>query len=78
MTGKVPFIGSGAGMLMNKEKMNYPKATRMASDLPAGIDLVFSKAFDPDPDKRYATPRELLYAFQSLSSSQDPAREPKT
>ncbi len=36
------------------------------SGLPAGIDEVFDRAFEPDADKRYRTVNELRAALEAL------------
>ncbi|MFA6003983.1 MAG: protein kinase [Elusimicrobiota bacterium] len=66
LTGKMPFSGTGAGMLMNKVNMSYAPISTVAAGLPPGIDAVFSRAFQPDPDRRYHSPGELLTALEAL------------
>ncbi len=67
LCGKLPFIGSGAGMLMNKVNMSYVAPSAMVSGLPAGIDELFAKALHPDPDQRFRSARELVAALEALS-----------
>ncbi len=45
LTGKLPFIGMGAGMLMNKINMSYIPPSRSIAGLPESLDGVFVKAF---------------------------------
>ncbi|MFI5346433.1 MAG: protein kinase [Elusimicrobiota bacterium] len=66
LTGRRPFSGSGAGLLMNKLKSVYEPPSKLDPGLPRGLDDVFAKAFDPDPDKRYATAGAFLRALESL------------
>jgi tetratricopeptide (TPR) repeat protein len=65
MTGKLPFIGIGAGMLMNKINMSYVAPSRAIAGLPETLDEVFAKAFQADPDKRWRTPKEFADALVS-------------
>ena len=66
MTGRLPFIGIGAGMLMNKINMSFIPPSRAAAGLPEAVDEVFSKAFQADPDKRYRTPKEFADALEAV------------
>ncbi|MBI4062018.1 MAG: protein kinase [Elusimicrobia bacterium] len=63
LTGKLPFIGIGAGMLMNKINMSYIPPSRAIAGLPEALDEVFLKAFKADPDQRYRAPQEFVAAF---------------
>ncbi|HEX4047003.1 MAG TPA: protein kinase, partial [Elusimicrobiota bacterium] len=69
MTGKLPFAGVGAGMLMNKINMSYVAPSRAIAGLPGTLDEVFVKAFQADPDKRYRTPQEFADALESALPS---------
>ena len=67
LCGELPFIGVGAGMLLNKINGKHePLSKRCAQPLPAGLDEVVAKALNPDPDKRYRTPSELMKALDGL------------
>ncbi len=68
LTGRPPFNGSAAGLLMNKIKKNFEPATKFAPALPGDIDAIFTKALDPDPDKRYSTAARLMRDLESLES----------
>jgi serine/threonine-protein kinase len=63
LTGKLPFIGMGAGMLMNKINMSYIPPSRAIAGLPEALDEVFLKAFQADPEKRWRTPQEFTAAL---------------
>ena len=65
LTGKLPFIGLGAGMLMNKINMSFVAPSRATAGLPESLDEVFVKAFQADPDNRYRTPAEFAGALAS-------------
>ena len=68
LTGRPPFSGIGAGLLMNKLKSAYEPPLVLNPGLPRGLDDVFAKALDPDPDKRYATAGLLLRALEGLDA----------
>jgi tetratricopeptide (TPR) repeat protein/tRNA A-37 threonylcarbamoyl transferase component Bud32 len=72
LTGRMPFNGSGAGMLMNKMEKKYVPATQAAPGLPPGIDEVFARAFEPDPAKRFHSAKELVAALDGLSARLNP------
>ncbi|MDE2490451.1 MAG: serine/threonine protein kinase, partial [Elusimicrobia bacterium] len=63
LTGRLPFVGVGAGMLMNKVNMSYVPPSKEVDGLPEALDGVFEKAFQADPDKRYASPSEFASAL---------------
>jgi tetratricopeptide (TPR) repeat protein len=67
LTGKLPFIGMGAGMLMNKINMSYIPPARAIAGLPDSLDEVFLKAFQADPDQRYRTPQEFVAALEAAA-----------
>lgn len=69
LTGRRPFAGSGAGLLMNKLKSVYEPPSKIDPRLPAGLDEIFAKALDPDPDKRYPSAGNLLRALESLEAT---------
>ena len=75
LTGKLPFIGISAGMLMNKINMSYVPPSRNIAGLPDALDEVFLKAFQADPDRRYRTPQEFVAA---LSAAVDGVRGPRS
>ena len=65
LTGKLPFIGIGAGMLLNKINMSFVPASRAAAGLPEAVDAVFAKGFQAQPEARYRTPDEFVAALES-------------
>ncbi|MBI2385099.1 MAG: protein kinase [Elusimicrobia bacterium] len=69
LTGKMPFIGIGAGMLMNKINMSYIPPSRAIAGLPEALDDVFLKAFQADPDRRYRTPLEFATALSDAAGA---------
>ena len=66
LSGRVAFAGTGAGMLMNKMNMSFAPVSQAAAGLPPGIDAVFARAFQADPDKRFHSAGELLAALDAL------------
>jgi tetratricopeptide (TPR) repeat protein len=68
-TGQLPFVGSGAAMLLNKLNGKLIPATQRAPNLPQGLDAVIVRALTPDPDKRFRTPAELVAALDVLLAS---------
>lgn len=71
LSGRLPFSGSNSGMLMSKVNKSFPPISRAAPWLPPGLDAVFGKALEPDPERRYRGASELLAAFESAPA---PAR----
>jgi tetratricopeptide (TPR) repeat protein len=65
LTGKLPFVGLGAGMLMNKINMKFVPPSHAIAGMPEGLDAVFAKAFQADPDARYRTPQEFADALEA-------------
>ena len=66
LCGKAPFAGTGAGMLMNKVNMTYVPISNIAPGLPPGVDDIFARALQVDPDKRFHSSREFLAALEAL------------
>ena len=65
LTGKLPFIGVAAGMLINKINMSFVPPSRAIAGLSESLDEVFLKAFQADPDQRYRTPHEFVAALDA-------------
>ena len=59
LTGKLPFTGTGGGMMLNKINMSYVPPSRQKGGLPPALDAVFERAFQADPEKRHRTPGEF-------------------
>ncbi len=69
LTGKMPFNGSGSGMLMNKINKSYVPASKAMPGLPTAVDGVFARALDPDPEKRFHSAQELVAALEALAQA---------
>ncbi|MFH2204201.1 MAG: protein kinase [Elusimicrobiota bacterium] len=67
VTGRLPFEGVGAGMLMAKLNKTYVPAGRVVSGLPAGFDAALDRALEPEPEKRWKTAGEFLSSLDALS-----------
>jgi serine/threonine protein kinase len=65
LTGKLPFVGMGAGMLMNKINMSFVPPSRAIGGLPPALDEIFTKAFQADPDNRCRTPQDFSAALDA-------------
>lgn len=65
LTGRLPFIGTGGGMMLNKINMSYVPPSRQKEGLPPALDAIFARAFQADPDKRHRTPGEFSAALAS-------------
>ncbi|MFA6317986.1 MAG: protein kinase [Elusimicrobiota bacterium] len=70
LTGRQPFAGMGAGMLLNKMNMSFVPATKAAPGLAPAMDAVFAKAFAADPEKRYSCAGELMKAVEAAAETQ--------
>ncbi|MCX5795786.1 MAG: protein kinase [Elusimicrobia bacterium] len=70
LCGRATFAGTGAGMLMNKVNMSYSPISKEVNGLPQGIDLVFARAFQADPDQRFHSAGEFLSALEALPAVQ--------
>ncbi|MBI5241562.1 MAG: protein kinase [Elusimicrobia bacterium] len=68
LSGRLAFTGTGAGMLMNKMNMAFSPLSQSVAGLPPGLDGVFARAFQADPDKRFHSAGELLAALDALPS----------
>ncbi|MBI5884073.1 MAG: protein kinase [Elusimicrobia bacterium] len=67
LSKRLPFVGTGAGLLMNKMAMSFKPISELVPGLPPGIDAVFSKAFVYDLSKRYATAGEMIADLERLT-----------
>jgi tetratricopeptide (TPR) repeat protein len=70
LSGRLAFTGTGAGMLMNKMNMSFAPISKSVNGLPPGLDAVFARAFQADPDKRFHSAGELLRALEALPEGQ--------
>lgn len=73
LCGRVPFAGSGAGMLMNKINMSYVAPSQAAQGLSPALDEVFARAFQADPERRYRSPGEFAAALEAAVSAPAPS-----
>lgn len=67
LSGRLPFQGQGAGMLLNKIKGVFtPISEILGPKTPPGLDVFFAKALNADPGKRYRGPAEFLLGLDKL------------
>ena len=65
LTGRIPFQGSGAGMLLNKMNMSFEPPSRSVPSLPPGVDAFFARMFQADPERRPPTAAQAADAFDA-------------
>lgn len=65
LTGKSPFRGEGAGLLLNKMKGAFVPISQIVPRLPVEMDAFLAKALAPDPAARFRTADSLMEAFRS-------------
>ena len=71
LTGRTPFLGSGAGPLVAQHlTATPPRPTELAPDLPAAVDGVFARWLDKEPDAR---PGTASAAIGALAAALEPA-----
>jgi len=66
LTGRLPFAGTGMGMLMNKINKSYTPISELVPGVPVEIDEIFAAAFAVEPEKRISSPREFITALELL------------
>ncbi|MBI5245110.1 MAG: protein kinase [Elusimicrobia bacterium] len=72
LTGARPFEGTGAGILMSKMGMRFEAPSRLAADLPPGVDAFFASALHADPEKRPRTAAEFAASFEAAAGFTPP------
>lgn len=66
VAGRVPFVGETAYAIIHKHIYAAPPApSELNPEVPPAVDAVLLKALAKDPDDRYATPNDLIRAFES-------------
>ncbi|HUO61511.1 MAG TPA: serine/threonine-protein kinase, partial [Candidatus Acidoferrales bacterium] len=67
LTGKVPFTGNNAFVIMNDRLLNDPIPPRVANpDLSPQLQEVLYRALERDPRNRYLTAQEFAYDLEHL------------
>jgi len=66
LAGRLPFAGTGAGMLLNKVNHSFAPLSAVAAGLPKGLDAVMAMGLDPDPAKRFGSAKQLVDALDGL------------
>ncbi len=67
VTGRLPFNGEGAGLLMNKLNKAFVPPSKIVPELPAGLDAVMARALEPNPELRYPSAGTFLKDLEKLS-----------
>ncbi|XXX77532.1 protein kinase [Sorangium sp. So ce134] len=67
MTGHRPFRGESLFELVHKICFDVPPAPSRLADVPSGFDAWFARATHRDPDRRFASARELIEALRALA-----------
>ena len=62
------------GMSLNKLNMAYEPVTKRVPGLPPAVDAAFARAFQPDPVKRWHSPREFVAALEAALAAPAAAR----
>lgn len=66
LTGKLPYTGSGAGMIYTQIlKSPFPSIKKNRSEVPMKVEKICKKAMHRDRDRRYSTALELAEAIES-------------
>jgi len=73
LSGRLPFSGGGAGMLMNKINKEYAPLSSVAPGIPPALDRLMAQVFDPDPDKRVSSPRAFVAGLDEVLAQIQPA-----
>ncbi len=66
LTGELPF--KGPNFLAQKRESLWTPPSRLAADLPAGVDGLFAIALAPEPSRRFKTAAALSSACSALNS----------
>ncbi len=70
LTGQLPFTATPTGTV-NKIKRVYPLLSSFG--FPKAVDLVFNRAFDPNPNLRFKSAREFISEMEKFSGVGLPA-----
>jgi serine/threonine-protein kinase len=67
LTGKVPFTGSNAFLIMNDRLLNNPVPPReIDPEISPQLQEIIYRAFERDPSNRYAKAREMAWDLEHL------------
>lgn len=64
LTGRLPFTASGVALHQAKRSGSIPP---LGSAAPAGVEGVLAQAMDPDPSRRFTSPREFAAALGAVT-----------
>jgi serine/threonine-protein kinase len=75
LTGQKPYDGESPIQIAYKHvNERVPSVKSLKPDLPDSMDLLITKATDPNPDKRFKDARELLNELRSIQEGIDPRK----
>jgi eukaryotic-like serine/threonine-protein kinase len=67
LSGKVPFTGSNAFLIMNDRLLNNPVPPREINpEIPAALQEIIYRALERDPNNRYSTAREMAWDLEHM------------
>jgi len=72
LTGTMPFRGSGAGMVLQKQRKDYIPASQLAEGLPLGVDDTLAWALEPAPSARCARAGAFVANLEALLRGERP------
>ncbi|MBO9310452.1 MAG: SUMF1/EgtB/PvdO family nonheme iron enzyme, partial [Chloroflexi bacterium] len=65
LTGRTPFIGSNASIIIKHLSELPPSPSAFVQDLPKGVDAVVLRALSKNPQDRFARASEMAEAFEA-------------
>ena len=67
LTGKVPFTGSNAFLIMNDRLLNNPVPPREINpEVPPALQEIIYRALERDPNNRYSSAREMTWDLEHM------------
>ena len=66
LTGRLPFTGDGAGLLLNKMNKSYALPSAWVPGLPRGVDELVTAMLEPEPARRLKTAEDFVRALESI------------
>jgi serine/threonine protein kinase/class 3 adenylate cyclase len=72
LVGQTPFSGQWLGMLMVRICTDpFPPPSSVVTGLPADVDRFFERALAKDPERRFASAKEMASAFAALAERRE-------
>jgi serine/threonine-protein kinase len=77
LTGRRPFPGDNLMTLcIALHEVRYARATKVCPGLPAAVDAWFERAFQHEPDERFASAGEMARALEDVLARANPITTP--